>query len=139
GSCPARRRSPNISIRPDRTASVHDHVGPGDDVLDVACGTGVLARSAKSRVGPRGMVYGLDLNAGMLSVAAHSEPDISWVPGRAEALPMGDGTFDRVLCQFGLMFFADRGIAIREMARVLRPGGRVCVATWAGVAQSPGY
>lgn len=114
-------------------------VGVGDQVLDVACGTGVLARAAQTRVGPTGTVTGLDINEGMLAVASREEPGVTWVPGRAEALPMNDATFDEVLCQFGLMFFADRGSAVGEMARVARPGGRVCVATWAELAESPGY
>jgi ubiquinone/menaquinone biosynthesis C-methylase UbiE len=84
-------------------------------------------------------VTGLDLNEGMLAIATREEPAVTWVPGAAESLPMADATFDRVLCQFGLMFFADREAAVREMARVTRTGGRVCVATWAGLAESPGY
>lgn len=111
----------------------------GDDVLDVACGTGVLARAAKAEVGPTGTVQGLDVNSGMLAVAARTAPAITWLSGRAEELPVADRTVDRVLCQFGLMFFSDRAAAVREMARVLRPRGRVCVATWSALAESPGY
>lgn len=114
-------------------------VGVGDTVLDIACGTGVLTRAAKSRIGPTGTVQGVDLNPGMLSVAARTDPDITWVHARAEKLPMPAGMFDRVLCQFGLMFFSDRHAALEEMARVVRPRGRVCVATWAGLSQTPGY
>jgi SAM-dependent methyltransferase len=84
-------------------------------------------------------VTGLDLNAGMLAVAAQAEPDITWVSGPAEALPMPDDSFDQAFCQFGLMFFSDRQAAVREMARVTRAGGQVCVATWARLAESPGY
>ncbi|MDY6811621.1 MAG: methyltransferase domain-containing protein, partial [Actinomycetota bacterium] len=113
--------------------------GSGDDVLDIACGTGVVARAARSRVGATGSVAGLDPNAGMLDVARGLAPEITWIPGRAEALPMADGSYDRVFCQFGLMFFADRAAAVAEMARVLRPGGRVCIATWAQLAETPGY
>ena len=118
-----------------------DHCGVtvGDSVLDIACGTGVLARGAKTRVGPRGNVQGVDVNPGMLSVAARARPDITWVHASAEALPMPAGTFDRVLCQFGLMFFSDRQAAVAEMARVARPRARVCVATWAGLSETPGY
>lgn len=111
----------------------------GDTVLDIACGTGVLTRAAKSRIGPTGTVQGVDLNPGMLSVAARTDPDITWVHARAETLPMPAGTFDRVLCQFGLMFFSDRQAALAEMARVARPHARVCVATWAGLSETPGY
>lgn len=111
----------------------------GDAVLDIACGTGVLARIARGRLGPAGIVCGIDLNEGMLAVAQRCDPEISWVRGRAEDLPVADRSFDRVCCQFGLMFFADRSAAVREMARVARPGGGVCVATWAELAETPGY
>ena len=111
----------------------------GDCVLDVACGTGVLARAARVRVGPAGTVYGLDVNPGMLAVAARAEPSVHWLHGRAESLPLLDHSIDRVFCQFGLMFFTDREEALGEMARVARAGGSVCVATWAGLGETPGY
>lgn len=114
-------------------------VGVGDQVLDIACGTGVLARAAKPRVGPTGYVCGVDLNAGMLSVAARAEPGVYWVQGPAESLPVPDNSFNRVCCQFGLMFFSDRQAAVAEMARVVRTGGSVCVATWADLSETPGY
>lgn len=111
----------------------------GDRVLDVACGTGVLARAARVRVGPSGSVYGLDVNPGMLAVAARTEPSVRWLQGQAESLPLPHCSIDHVFCQFGLMFFADRARAIGEMARVVRVGGSVCVATWAGLSETPGY
>ncbi len=114
-------------------------VAAGDDVLDIACGTGVLARAARARVGPRGSVCGVDLNQGMLSVAARVEPGVSWLSGRAESLPIPDDSVDRVFCQFGLMFFVDRQAAVGEMARVVRQGGSVCLATWADLSETPGY
>ncbi|WP_299443389.1 methyltransferase domain-containing protein [uncultured Phycicoccus sp.] len=114
-------------------------VGEGHEVLDVACGTGVLAREARPRVGPRGTVTGLDLGAGMLAVAAELDPDIRWVEGAAGDLPFADDTFDAVVCQFGLMFFPDRVGAVREMLRVARPGGRVVLAVWESLERSQAY
>lgn len=114
-------------------------VGPADSLLDVGCGTGVLARRAVERVGTHGTVVGVDLNPGMLAVARRAEPAIEWREGTAEALPCADGEFDRVVCQFAAMFFDDRRAAIDEMARVVRPGGTVAIATWASVDESPGY
>jgi ubiquinone/menaquinone biosynthesis C-methylase UbiE len=111
----------------------------GQRVLDLACGTGVLARTVAERVGPTGSVVGLDLNDGMLAVARQQAPTIEWRQGRAEALPFDDDSFDAVVSQFGLMFFEDRRTALQEMLRVLRPGGRLAVAVWDALEHSPGY
>lgn len=122
---------------PDRVTEAAQ-IGSGDRVLDVACGTGVLARAAAERVGPAGSVTGLDPNEGMLSVARRKAPDIEWRHGVAEELPFEDASFDAVVSQFGLMFFDDRQGAIREMLRVLRPGGRLAVAVWDSLETTPG-
>lgn len=114
-------------------------VGPGDRVLDVGCGTGVVARAAVDRVGPAGSVTGVDLNDGMLTVAAASHPDIAWRQGPAEHLPFEDGAFDRVVSQFVLMFLESTDQALSEMRRVLAPGGSVALATWSNIEESPGY
>lgn len=111
----------------------------GERVLDVACGTGVLARAAAKRVGEAGRVAGLDLNDGMLAVARRRTPDVAWRLGRAEDLPYADGRFDAVVSQFGMMFFRDRTRALREMWRVLRPGGRLAVAVWGPLEETTGY
>jgi ubiquinone/menaquinone biosynthesis C-methylase UbiE len=114
-------------------------IRPGQKVLDVACGTGVLAREVASRAGADGEVAGLDRNEGMLAVARRMAPDIAWREGLAEALPYDAGRFDAVVSQFGLMFFDDRQRALQEMLRVLRPGGRLAVAVWDRLEASPGY
>lgn len=115
------------------------HIQPGQRVLDVACGTGVLAREVLSRVGPGGQVAGLDPSPGMLAVAARRAPGVEWREGVAESLPFPDRSFDAVVSQFGLMFFADRAQALREMLRVLAPGGRLAVAVWDSVENMPAY
>lgn len=114
-------------------------IAAGQQVLDVACGTGVLAREAAERVRPDGGVTGIDRNDGMLAVAGRVAPDIDWQHGLAESLPFEDGRFDAVVSQFGLMFFDDRAAALAEMWRVLRPGGRLAVAVWDDLGRTPGY
>jgi ubiquinone/menaquinone biosynthesis C-methylase UbiE len=106
-------------------------LSPSERVLDVACGTGGVARLAAERVGPSGTVAALDVNPAMLS-AARSIPSsgavIQWYETSAEAMPLPDGAFDAVLCQLGLQFVADKKTALREMRRVLVPGARVLVS-----------
>jgi ubiquinone/menaquinone biosynthesis C-methylase UbiE len=97
----------------------------GQRVIDVGCGTGVLARLAARRVGRSGSVVGLDVNEGILAVARRKAAAIEWHHGPAEALPFDDGVESAVVSQFGLMFFQDRRAALQEMARVLRPGGHL--------------
>jgi SAM-dependent methyltransferase len=106
----------------------------GERVLDLACGTGILARQAATAVGSSGQVVGADLRPGMLAVAQALPPpagaSIEWRQADAHELPLEDARFDAVLCQQGLQFFADRPRALREMKRVGRPGGRVVLALW---------
>lgn len=111
----------------------------GQRVLDVACGTGILARTIAERVGATGSVVGLDINEGMLAVAQQQAPGIEWRHGLAEALPFDDDSFDAVVSQFALMFFENKEAALNEMVRVLRPGGRLVVAVWASLEETPGY
>jgi SAM-dependent methyltransferase len=111
----------------------------GQRVLDVACGTGVLTRTAAARVGRSGSVVGLDINPAMLSVAARTPSAIEWRQGEAEALPFDDRSFDAALSQFGLMFFRDREAALREMARVVVAGGRLAVAVFDRLDDIPAY
>jgi ubiquinone/menaquinone biosynthesis C-methylase UbiE len=114
-------------------------VGPGQCVLDVACGTGVLACAAADRVGPGGTVMGLDPNEEMLAVARRKSDTIEWREGHAEAIPFPDETFDAVVSQFGFMFFENKPAGLREMMRVLRPGGHLAVAVCDALEHSSGY
>lgn len=114
-------------------------IRPGQRVLDVACGTGVLAREIASRVGRHGRVAGLDPNAGMLQLASQLAGGIEWRQGTAESLPYPDHAFDVVVSQFGLMFFADRLQAVREITRVLAPRGRLALAVWDSLESNPAY
>jgi SAM-dependent methyltransferase len=114
-------------------------VRQGQRVLDLACGTGVLAHEAALRVGAKGSVVGLDANSGMLAVATSIAPTVEWRHGIAESLPFADESFDAVVCQFGLMFFSDKVRALREMLRVLKPKGRLAVAVWDSIERMPAY
>jgi len=115
------------------------NVREGSQVLDIACGTGVLARLALSRTGPGGRVVGVDPAPGMLAVANEIEPDIDWKLCAAEALDLDNESFDCVLSQFGMMFFQDRLKSADEMFRVLKPGGSLAIAVWNSVEQNPAY
>ena len=112
-------------------------VAAGERVLDVACGTGVVARIAAERAGPAGRVVGVDLNAGMIRVARSLPPPvgapIEWLERSALDLGLKDASFDVVLCQQGLQFFPDKALALREMRRVLDHGGRLALSVWKGV------
>jgi ubiquinone/menaquinone biosynthesis C-methylase UbiE len=119
------------------------HAAPqsGERVLDVACGTGIVARQAAPLVGADGQVVALDMNPAMIAVA-HSLPapsgaTITWQEGNAMALPFPDGAFDLVLCQHGLQFVPDRAVAVREMRRVLAPGGRALAIVLQALARHP--
>lgn len=113
---------------------------PGARVLDVACGPGVVARLAARRAGGD-RVAGLDINPGMVALARSlpSGLGISWREGSALQMPFADDSFDVVLCQQGLQFFADRAAGLHEMGRVLARDGRVVLAVWGPIEQSPGF
>ncbi len=114
-------------------------IGPGQRVVDVACGTGVLARAVADRVGAAGFTVGVDINEGMLLIAREKAPKIEWHQAPPEKLPLDDNSFDSVVCQFGLMYFTDQQAALMEMMRVLRPGGNLAVVVWDKLENSPAY
>lgn len=114
-------------------------VRPGSSVLDVACGTGIVARAAVTRVGDSGRVVGLDRSQAMLNVASRLLPEVEFRLGDAEQLPFEDVSFDTVLCQASLMFFPHPRAALAEMARVAAPAGTVAVQVWGRLESSPGY
>lgn len=106
-------------------------IKPTDRVLDVACGTGIVARLVAQHAAAASDLAGLDPNAGMLAVArktAPPTPAISWYEASAEDMPLPDRTFDVVLCQMGLQFMADQPAALEEMQRVLADGGRLLLS-----------
>lgn len=109
----------------------------GERVLDVACGTGIVARIAAQRVGPAGQVVGVDLNPGMIAVArslpAPVGAPIEWLERSALDLRLTDASVDVVLCQQGLQFFPDKALAMQEMRRVLVHGGRLALSVWSSV------
>jgi ubiquinone/menaquinone biosynthesis C-methylase UbiE len=113
----------------------------GEHVVDVACGTGIVARTAATSVGPAGSVVGIDLNPGMLGVARSlsSNGSLQWKEASADKLPFPDGSFSVVYCQLGLQFFPDRPAALREMRRVSSAEGRLALMVWRGIHESPGF
>jgi ubiquinone/menaquinone biosynthesis C-methylase UbiE len=115
-------------------------IRPGERVLDVACGTGVVTRLAAERAGDAGRVAGIDINPGMLAAARAASTGfrIEWHEGSALALPFPDASFDAVLCQQGVQFFPDRAKGLGQMRRVLVPGGRLVVSCWRSVEHQPG-
>jgi ubiquinone/menaquinone biosynthesis C-methylase UbiE len=115
---------------------------PGQRVLDVACGTGVVARRARAQqAGGGGTVVGVDVNESMLEVAGKvpAAGPIAWHRADAAALPFPDAAFDIVYCQQGLQFVTDRPAALREIHRVLGPGGVAAFAIWRALEHSPAF
>jgi enediyne biosynthesis protein CalE5 len=113
---------------------------PGEQALDIGAGTGSVALRAAALVAPGGRITGIDISSEMLALARRRADelgldDISFREGRAEAIPADDDAFDVALASLSLMYVIDRGAAAREIARVIRPGGRLVAAVWAGPEQ----
>ena len=111
----------------------------GQHVLDVACGTGTLARAVQLETGLSGKIIGLDSNEQMLASAQAHSRGIEWQLGDAGAMPFEKNRFDRVMCQFALMFITNRVALIKEMLRVCKPDGLVVLATWGPLHKGGAY
>ncbi|HUZ80997.1 MAG TPA: methyltransferase domain-containing protein [Gaiellaceae bacterium] len=117
-------------------------VAKGEAVLDVACGPGSVTRLAAAAAGPRGRVTGCDLSQAMLAIAqskpaAATSAPIDYHEAPADRLPLADAGYDVAVCQQGLQFFADRAGALAEMRRALRPNGRIGIAVWSAIEETP--
>jgi len=108
-------------------------LAPGQRVLDLASGPGLLARGARDVVGDGGLAIASDISEGQLACC----PDLLRVAADGEALPFADHSFERALCGLGLMFFPDDQAALREIRRVLRPGGRLALSVWGLASEVP--
>jgi ubiquinone/menaquinone biosynthesis C-methylase UbiE len=106
------------------------------DVLETAAGTGVLTRALASRLAPSTRIVATDLNQPMLDQASRRQAggQTEWKQADALALPFGDGSFDVVACQFGVMFFPDKVQGYKEARRVLRSGGHFLFNVWDRIA-----
>jgi ubiquinone/menaquinone biosynthesis C-methylase UbiE len=130
---------PNFFAQWAPTLCAAGGVAPGRRLLDVACGTGIVARTAADLNGSAAGIVGVDLNEAMLSVARRIRADIEWRQGDAASLPFADGSFDVVLSQMALMFLPDRQAAIGEMARVVTDGGSVAVLVPGTLDRQPAF
>ena len=109
-----------------------------DSIIDVACGTGIVARVMRERLGPGARIVGVDVAPAMLAVAQRVDASIDWREGNALSLPVGAAErFTVLTCHQGLQFMPDKPAAAREMRRVLAPGGRVAIATWCMLESVP--
>lgn len=114
-------------------------IGPSDRILDLGCGTGVVARLLRERLGGGARITGVDVSPDMIEMARSVAPAIDWHVGNAMQLPFADGSFDLVISQQMLQFVPDRDAAAREIRRVLAPGGRLVLATWRDRSEQPLY
>ncbi len=116
----------------------HVVVNEGDQVIDVACGTGIMGRLVAEKLGKAGSVVGVDLNPGMIEVAKQHTPatdaSVEWQQGDATELPFPDASFDAAFCQQGLQYFPDKVAALKELRRVTTPGGSIILTVWSAVS-----
>jgi SAM-dependent methyltransferase len=112
-------------------------IGPSDRILDLGCGTGIVARILRQRLGGGATIVGVDVSRRMIEKARAVAPEIDFREGNAVALPFADGSFDVVLCQAMLQFVPDRRAALREVRRVLASSGRFLVSTWRPSTEQP--
>ena len=113
---------------------------PDGDVLEVACGTGVVTRRLRARLDPGVRIVATDISASMLAYAREKASDarnIDWQEADACKLPFAEGAFAAVVCAFGLMFIPDTAAAFREARRILKPGGIFCFAVWDAIEENP--
>ncbi len=114
-------------------------IGASDRILDLGCGTGIVSRILRERLGGAAKLVGVDVSAAMIEKARSLAPEIDFREANAMALPFPDGSFDIVLCQEMLQFVPDRLVALREVRRVLTPGGRFITSTWRPRGEQPLY
>jgi len=115
------------------------NIQKGHRVIDVACGTGALTIPVSRHIDPAGTIVGIDINDGMLNIARSKSTVVEWLNVPAEALPFDDNYFNCAVSQFGLMYFENQQSAVREMMRVLQPGGTLAVAVWDELDNNPGF
>lgn len=135
----AKRYLDAAGLRAELSATLLDAamLSPGEVLLDLASGPGVLAQAALPRVAPSGIVIACDLAEKILAAGRAASTEPLYAAADAEALPFRDAAFDRVLCGLGLMFFTDERLALAEMHRVLRSQGRVALSVWGEATQVP--
>lgn len=114
------------------------NINTGDSVVDVACGTGALTIAVSEHVGPKGKTIGVDINEGMLTIARSKSSSVQWLNAPAEELPFTDDCFNCVVSQFGLMYFENQEVALREIMRVLQPNGSIVITVWDKLENNPG-